>query len=149
MSRLFAVGPLQYVSPVTLTDFVFKMDAGGAVVSLETHLGDRRVTLKREPPPKFDAQPLWFRGSMNAWGTAQKFVAATPRVLTTRLTLGAGAHQFKIATEDWRTIDLGAPSQARENVVPGRAMPLTVRGANLWLFLDDPATLGFVSTQRT
>jgi CubicO group peptidase (beta-lactamase class C family) len=142
-SRLFAVGPLHYLSAITLSDFVFKRDGSGTVNALETQLGGKRVTLKREAPPDLAAQPLWLRGSMNEWGVAQKFVSAAYGAWTTRVRLEPGAHQFKIATEDWRTVDFGAPSQMHDNVTLGRAMPLSVRGANLRLWLDDPATLEF------
>ncbi|MBL8513927.1 MAG: serine hydrolase, partial [Betaproteobacteria bacterium] len=142
-ARLFAVGPLHYVAPATLSDFVFARDANGRIVSLETHLGGERVTLKREPAVNPGAQDLWLRGSMNDWGTTHKFISTLPKTWTTRVRLEPGAHQFKIATADWRTIDLGAPSQTRDDVIPGRALPLKVRGANLRLWLDDPESVEF------
>jgi hypothetical protein len=58
--------------------------------------------------------------------------------------LEPGAHGFKLATEDWRTIDLGARSSRKDNVTFGKPLGLTARGLNLRLWVDDAGEYEFV-----
>jgi CubicO group peptidase (beta-lactamase class C family) len=72
----------------------------------------------------FAATPMFLRGSMNDWGISARLVPAGPGVYAAVLELPAGEHRFKFASQDWRTVDLGAAAGP-----PGPE--LGVRGPNL------------------
>lgn len=72
----------------------------------------------------YAATPMFLRGSMNDWGVSAPLAAAGPGVYAAVLDLPAGEHRFKFASQDWRTVDLGAAGGP-----PGPE--LGVRGPNL------------------
>jgi CubicO group peptidase (beta-lactamase class C family) len=146
---LHQFAPFRYVNLSMMEEFNFIRDRDGKVERIETKLDDKPITLKRLPPVNLGAQTIYLRGTMNAWGVTNKLSATNQaNVFTTRAKLTAGAHGFKFATEDWRTIDFGAPSQSRDNVVMGRSFALSARGTNLRLWVDDAGEYEFVFDAR-
>jgi CubicO group peptidase (beta-lactamase class C family) len=143
--RLLRVGPFRYVNLSVMEEFNFTRDSSGNVNGIETRFDDKPITLKRLPPLKFGTLTIYLRGTMNSWGTTKKMTAANQaNVYSARVTLATGAHGFKLATEDWRTIDFGAPSQHRDDVLVGKSFALATRGTNLRLWIDDAGEYEFV-----
>jgi CubicO group peptidase (beta-lactamase class C family) len=143
--RLHETSPLQFIHLGTMDAFTFKRDNTGKVASIATTFQGKPINLTRLPPADISKQAIFLRGSMNGWGTATKLTAsAKSNQFSARIKLTAGAHGFKFATEDWRTIDLGAPSQSRDNVAIGKPVALAPRGTNLRLWADDAGEYEFI-----
>jgi len=80
----------------------------------------------------FAVVPSYLRGSMNDWGLANRLQASERGVYETRLELDAGQHSFKIGSEDWTAIDLGARfDEAKTQQSQPKA--LDAKGGNLVL----------------
>ena len=56
------------------------------------------------------------RGDMNGWGEVDGLIYQADGIYQTKITLAAGSYGFKIASGDWSTINLGAPSSGVEVV---------------------------------
>lgn len=88
-------------------DYVFVLDA----------------TDKAEPVLKvfneqfFGNTPVYLRGGMNGWGTDDELIYQGAGVYAVDITLGGGATEFKVASEDWATVNLGNPDDALTNTV--------------------------------
>ena len=65
--------------------------------------------------------PIYLRGSMNDWGTANEMTANGGATWSVDVELGADSYAFKVASEDWEAANLGGP------VVEG-ASPVVVLG---------------------
>jgi CubicO group peptidase (beta-lactamase class C family) len=89
------------------------------------------------------ATPLFVRGSLNDWGTnlALKPVAPLRYAATTDAALRAGRFEFKIASEDWATVDLGATTDTAIRGV--RPAALSMGGGNLVLEVKSPGRYRF------
>ncbi len=99
----------------------------------------RRVAL---PWPTLAAQPLYLRGSMNEWAASQVFVVGADGIHHLTVDLAAAAHQLKIATEDWATVDLGQAADDKPLLGQGR-MTLVGTGGNITLKLHAPSRCVF------
>lgn len=93
---------------------------------------------------------LFVRGSFNDWHTSHPLAYdATQNRYVTSIELAPGVeHQFKVASADWSTVDLGSPSvNPGDNVVElGVPEPLaTTRGyGNLSVTVPESAVYSFV-----
>ncbi|QJR82932.1 DUF3372 domain-containing protein [Alteromonas pelagimontana] len=86
----------------------------------------------------FGTTPVFIRGGMNEWGTEHELVYQGSGIYSTEITLSKGATEFKVASEDWATIDFGTPEDAISNgIVANSAKVLGT--SNINLFLDLPA----------
>ncbi len=54
-------------------------------------------------------------------------------------------HSFKLASEDWSTIDLGAPGPGA--IAPGAVLPLAFRGSNITLTIAEAGRYRFKVTK--
>jgi Beta-lactamase len=94
----------------------------------------------------FRKAPIHVRGSMNDWGLSPEPLKETPagsgRWMTT-LQLAQGTHEFKFATADWKTVDLGAAEPRTNDLIPaGDNLQFVAPSAGRYVFeLDasDPA----------
>lgn len=77
----------------------------------------------------------------NDWGLGPRLVAQGNDYIA-ELALPAGVHSFKLASEDWSTIDLGAPGPG-----PGATLPLAFRGSNITLTIAEAGTYRFKVTK--
>ncbi|NDV92704.1 DUF3372 domain-containing protein [Alteromonas sp. 345S023] len=78
---------------------------------------------------------VFVRGGMNGWGAVDKFVYQGAGVYAADVALSAGSIEFKVASEDWATINLGNPNEAASNeVVEGT--PKVVAASNNNLMMD-------------
>ena len=92
----------------------------------------------------FGNTPVYLRGGMNGWGTDSQFIYQGEGVYTVQVELSAGSAEFKVASEDWATINLGNPNDAASNVVvPGEAKVLGSSNNNLMIDVTDAGTYEF------
>jgi CubicO group peptidase (beta-lactamase class C family) len=103
--------------------------------------------LQPQPPRKLTASvlrstPMFLRGTMNGWGTDARLAAAASGVLEAKIVLEPGDHTFRIASEDWTDVDLGAPfDQGRARL--DEAKPLEAKGHNITLRVDSKSLYVF------
>ncbi|SET63258.1 alpha-1,6-glucosidase domain-containing protein [Thalassotalea agarivorans] len=64
------------------------------------------------------------KGEMNGWADVDQMTYKGSGIYEVALTLSAGSYSFKVASEDWSTINLGAPSAADNMVVEGEDFTL-------------------------
>jgi len=77
---------------------------------------------------KIDATPLFIRGSLNDWGTSLPLIRVAPlRFAATTEPLPTGRVEFKIASDDWATVDLGGASNTLVRLA--KPAPLDMNGA--------------------
>jgi pullulanase len=95
--------------------------------------------------------PIFVRGGFNDWGTANPMTYdEITGTYYAEIALGAGNYEFKIASEDWATVDLGAGDTGDPVVVLGVPrligtgafgnLQLSIATAAIYGFWLDPAT---------
>ncbi len=133
------------VAEMNLT-LAVRRDDQGAVQSLEVVEGGPPLRLVRttDPMRRLDSAPMHVRGSMNDWALGPQLVAQDNDYIA-ELALPAGVHSFKLASEDWSVIDLGAPGPGA--IVPGTTLPLAFRGSNITLTIAEAGTYRFRVTK--
>ncbi|MEO2281999.1 alpha-1,6-glucosidase domain-containing protein [Pseudoalteromonas pernae] len=95
----------------------------------------------------FDAQmfgqtQVYLRGSVNGWGTDNPLIYDGDAMYSTTMTLEAGDYEFKVASEDWSTVDFGGSGDAPVAVL-GEATPLEAVGANIALSIANAGDYRF------
>ena len=80
----------------------------------------------------FGDTAVFVRGQMNDWGTVDQFSYDGEGVYTAEIVLDEDSYEFKVASEDWATINFGSPDGVASNeVVPGRPKVLATSNNNL------------------
>lgn len=81
--------------------------------------------------------PLFLRGTMNGWSTKSPLRRISRNLYQADISLPAGSYEFKVASADWKTVDLGdgalEPSNINER---SKTAPLAARGQNLRLSIS-------------
>jgi CubicO group peptidase (beta-lactamase class C family) len=77
---------------------------------------------------KLKNTPLFLRGSMNDWGLSQPMQRVGPDRYVVEVSLPAGPFEYKLATEDWGDVDLGADKDRKFNAAH---TALTLQGTNV------------------
>ena len=77
------------------------------------------VTAGFEPPVPFGDTPIFLRGQFNGWGTANELAYIGGGSYEAYMNLDAGDYLFKVASEDWATVNLGAANANAATVVVG------------------------------
>ncbi len=92
---------------------------------------------------KMTRTPMFLRGSLNDWGLSLPLLPMAPLryAATPAEPLPAGQVEFKLASQDWNTVDLGQAHTAP--VKPGRRTALRVGGGNLVVQIDQPGRYRF------
>jgi hypothetical protein len=86
--------------------------------------------------------PMFLRGSMNEWGLRDQMQNLDHGIYESKIELKAGAHMFKVASEDWFTIDFGAAFDEQSTDLD-KAKPLEFKGENLIVEAPQLATYVF------
>lgn len=88
---------------------------------------------------------VFLRGGMNDWGEANPFEYKGNGIYETSIALVGGvAHEFKVASSDWSTVDYGAASEgADQDVTEGEDKTLFAGGSNLKITASIDATYLF------
>jgi CubicO group peptidase (beta-lactamase class C family) len=136
-SGAFPIGKLRFNCVAGKGCYRFSLDNGrvrNLVFSKVTisPTGPDPIGAAFEMAPDFAGTPFYLRGSMNQWSTKDQLVATGPAQYAVRLTLAPGLHEFKIGSEDFSAIDLGAFG-ADDATALGQPKKLGTAGANLKL----------------
>ncbi|MBY5991728.1 pullulanase-type alpha-1,6-glucosidase [Ferrimonas balearica] len=102
-------------------------------------------TLAVYPAEMFGTNVVYVRGSMNGWGEVDMLSYQGLSSYSVDIVLEAGDHEFKVATGDWSTVDLGAIG-GDEAVVLDAVKPLASKGANMTLSGAEAGTYRFTVT---
>lgn len=114
----------------------------GAVALLGFGLSQAAAAKEPTYSPPYDVE-VFVRGSFNGWGLGHemKFDAAENEYVAF-VELTPGGYEFKIASEDWLTVDLGAADDGIVELgVPEPIMRVTY--TNLYLEVADPGVYAF------
>lgn len=91
----------------------------------------------------YGSTAVFVRGSLNDWGTRDAFEYIGEGEYRIAIALSAGDYEFKIASEDWSTVDFGALTDADKDVVENQSEALTRSGANMTFSAAIDATYVF------
>ncbi|NDW15525.1 DUF3372 domain-containing protein [Alteromonas genovensis] len=102
------------------------------------------LTVENEEP--YVGTPVYLRGAMNDWGTAEEFQYQGSRIYTFARDIEPGTYEFKVASEDWSTVNFGALSSddSDRNVVVGQSVGLAATNDNLILTIENADRYVFV-----
>jgi pullulanase len=89
------------------------------------------------------AVDLFVRGSFNGWGTGHRMkFESKGNAYVAQVELVPGGHEFKIASQDWATVDLGAAADGLVELgVPEPLMPVAF--TNLYLEVAEAGVYSF------
>ncbi|MGJ8678709.1 alpha-1,6-glucosidase domain-containing protein [Paraglaciecola sp.] len=95
----------------------------------------------------FDAEmfgdtTVFVRGSLNGWGEANPLIFADDGSYFTDIALDAGDYEFKIASADWATVDLGS-GEEEVSVNVDAAKILGFKGSNMTINIAETGTYRF------
>lgn len=90
--------------------------------------------------------PVYLRGGMNGWGTDNEFNYDGGRLYSTAIDLAAGSYEFKVASDDWSTVNLGAVSgsDADKTVTIGQEKDLATSNDNLVINIENAESYVFI-----
>ncbi|WAJ70876.1 alpha-1,6-glucosidase domain-containing protein [Catenovulum adriaticum] len=92
----------------------------------------------------FADTPVFIRGGMNDWGEVDQLSYNNDGTYSVDLTLAAGDYEFKIASADWSTVDLGAVSENVANVELAVDEQLAFKGDNMTFTADSDGIYRFL-----
>ncbi len=101
------LGPGSGVSNMTFTpseagDYLFTVDASNSLAPV--------LTVAKEDP--YEGTAVYVRGVANVWDPVHQLVFQGAAIYTVDIEVPAGTHAFKVASEDWSTVNLGADNNA-------------------------------------
>ena len=108
--------------------YIFTLDASDTNAPI--------LTVRNEEP--FVGTPVYIRGGMNGWSEANELIYIGGGKYSVTINIDAGTQEFKVASADWSTVNMGAPADDRE-VFAGEEQ-LLVAGSNDNLFMTFPTT---------
>ncbi len=98
--------------------YIFELDASNVNAPI--------LTGRNEEP--YVGTTVYIRGGMNGWGETNAFTYIGDGKYQTTFNITAGTYEFKVASGDWSTVNMGAPSDDTE-VLEGEDQ-LLVAGSN-------------------
>jgi pullulanase len=90
----------------------------------------------------YGSTTVYVRGQMNEWGTGNAFYYNGGGVYLADIYLEAGSYEFKVASEDWSTVDFGA-AEGEEAAVLNEIKILVGSGANMVVTIEEADTYTF------
>lgn len=102
------------------------------------------LTVENEEP--YAGTEVYLRGGFNGWGTDTPLIYQGSRQYQVAMSLTAGSYEFKVASEDWATVNLGAISgaDADKQVMVGATTYLAATNDNLVLTIEEDGDYVFV-----
>ncbi|XOV77688.1 MAG: alpha-1,6-glucosidase domain-containing protein [Aestuariibacter sp.] len=116
-------------TPDSSEAYLFTIDASNAEQPV--------LTVNVEEP--FPGTTVLLRGSMNGWGESDAFVYEGEGVYSIALDLEVGNYEFKVASNDWETVNFGANDAISE----GSQIGLESGAGNINLSIAEQATYVF------
>ena len=108
--------------------YIFSLDSSNTAAPV--------LTIKNEEP--FVGTSVFIRGGMNGWGEVNELAYIGGGQYRVTFNIEAGTQEFKVASSDWSTVNMGAPSDDKE-VLVGEEQLLLV-GSNDNLTMTFPTT---------
>ena len=119
--------------------------AGEYLLTLDAGADADAPVLHVTPLRPFGATPVFLRGAMNGWGTDDALVFKGAARHAAVVELAAGAYEFKVASEDWATVNMGAAEGEANAVALGTAFTgLTQGGGNLTIEITEEGSYRFL-----
>ena len=127
-------------TPAETALYEFRVDASDTSAPI--------LTVNYDEP--FAPTTVYLRGDMNGWGTDDAFSYQGDKVYTFATTLEPGTYQFKIASEDWSTVNLGGMTNNESDtaVNVGATQFLAATNENLVLTIEASNSYVFVLSAR-
>lgn len=134
-------------TPAETTTYIFSVDASDTAAPV--------LTVRNEEP--YSGTEIYVRGSMNDWGTTNAMTYDGQGYYFAEIDLTAGDQAFKVASEDWETVNLGGDGSTYavgESVAlesPGNDVTVTVETDGTYIFSmnasdsDNPSVAVFES----
>jgi|GEM_PF-42047 len=119
-------------SDVFPNDSSEQFDSDGDGIGDNADTGNDQVT---EVVAGFADATVLLRGDMNGWGTDTAFASNNKGRYAVQVTLAAGTYGFKLATDDWSTVNLGA-AESGDITVGGSLALMQDSQTNLSLVVD-------------
>jgi pullulanase len=99
-----------------------------------TALTTPTVTVSPAAGIGFASDTALIRGGFNDWGNTSPTTAVGPQTLEATLSVTAGSYEFKVASDDWATINCGGPQD-------GAVMPVSLATATTLSCNANPSNL--------
>lgn len=116
------------ITIATDATYIFSLDASDTSAPV--------LHVRNEEP--FVGTPVYIRGGMNGWGEESQLNYIGEGKYSTTIAIEEGSYEFKVASADWATVNMGAPADDNE-VFVGEEQ-LLVAGSN------DNLVMTFTST---
>ncbi|GGW60756.1 pullulanase-type alpha-1,6-glucosidase [Alishewanella tabrizica] len=113
-----------------------QMGAQGAGLAADATLGAPDI-------PPYAATDVFVRGGFNGWGEANAFTYDGAGIYTATINIDQGNYEFKVASSDWSTVNMGAAAAGNQVVV---GEPLVIAASNDNLRIAIPKTSAYVFT---
>ncbi|CAM5181219.1 alpha-1,6-glucosidase domain-containing protein [Alishewanella longhuensis] len=101
------------------------------------------ATLGAPDIPPYAATDVFVRGGFNGWGEADAFSYDGAGIYTATINIEEGSYEFKVASGDWATVNMGAAAAGNQVVV---GQPLVIATSNDNLRIDIAKTSSYVFT---
>ncbi len=125
-SRFNAVGADgEFVVPAYTAAVFVKPQGGAQGVGLKAD-----ATMGAPDIAPYGLTTVFMRGGMNGWGEADAFAYAGDGIYKVKVNINAGSYDFKVASSDWSTVDMGAGAQGADMTLDA-AKTLAQGGGNL------------------
>ena len=123
-------------TPTVSATYLFTIDATDSEAPV--------LLVENEEP--YVGTPVYLRGAMNGWGTDEEFVYQGGRIYTFARDIDAGSYEFKVASEDWSTVNFGALTgdDADRILTPGQTLSVAATNDNLVLNVESADRYVFV-----
>lgn len=117
-------------TPAEAGNYLFIFDA--------SNTDETTLTIRTEEP--YPGNTVLLRGTMNGWGETDPFEYIGAGKYEISVNLTAGDYEFKVATADWSTVNLGSDSA----LTVSSTVSLTHNGANIGLSIPSDGDYVFV-----
>ena len=127
----------------------FTVPAFSMAVFVKAQMGEQGAglaadaTLGAPDIPPYQATTVFIRGGMNGWGEVDAFNYAGAGIYNATLNIDAGSYEFKVASGDWSTVNLGAGAAGNQVVVD---TPIVIEPSNDNLRIDIASSSSYVFT---
>ncbi|TQV75627.1 DUF3372 domain-containing protein [Aliikangiella marina] len=124
---------LQFTPAIDAT-YLFQVDASESTAPV--------LNVVNEEP--FVGTTVYLRGDMNSWGTSTPFSYDGGRIYTVSVDLTEGTYNFKVASEDWSTVNFGAENASEAAVELGVEELLFQTNDNLNITIPSDGSYVFI-----
>jgi len=114
--------------------YVFTLDASDTSAPV--------LRVRNEEP--FVGTTVYIRGGMNGWGETNPLTYIGGGKYSATFSVEAGTHDFKVASGDWATVNMGAPADDREVLLGEEQLLVSGSNDNLYMAFADTGDYTFI-----